>query len=134
MFEKVIAMVKPYSMLPLRLGVGLIPMVHAWPQLRDTSAFVDVVDQTQLPYSQILAYLAIAVQMIGGAFVIVGFQTRLSAFALSIVMGTAIYEVHWGEFYPGAPYELPALVLLGAFSLFLAGSGKASVDSFRGKA
>ena len=134
MLKKVFAALAPYAPLPLRLAVGLATVLHGWQKVTDIQGFVDTVSSLGIPYGQYLAYASVATEVVGGVLLIVGFLGRFAALAVAVNMGVALGYVHLshGYFLPkGVEYALA--LALGAFSLFLSGPGKASVDSFRGK-
>lgn len=78
-----------------------------------------------------LAYLAIAVESIGGIALLFGVFGRLAAAALGIQMITAALLVHRASFFvgqQGGGFELHLLALGLALIVVLKGSGKWSVD------
>jgi putative oxidoreductase len=75
-------------------------------------------------------------EIIGGALLALGFQTRITAFILSGMMAVAYFMVHFPQgFYPAQNGGEPALLYCFIF-LFLAcaGPGAWSVDGLRKKA
>ena len=89
-----------------------------------------------------LAVAVGAIELLGGILLALGWFTRIAAPALIIVMGVAIWKIHyqWGFFlnWVGAPdrghgMELN-IVLIGALlCLALAGAGEWSIDGTREK-
>lgn len=78
-----------------------------------------------------LAYLAIAVESIGGIALLFGLFGRLAAAALGIQMITAALLMHRASFFvgqQGGGFELHLLALGLALIVVLKGSGKWSVD------
>lgn len=135
MFKKFVAAIPAYAMLPVRFGAGLTLVLHGWPKLADPSAWIERVQDLGLPYATALAWAAALIEVLGGILLIIGFMSRPVAFLGLFVIGTAIATVHWGQGWfvnDGGP-ELALLVGLMLLGVLLGGSGRASVDSIRGK-
>ncbi len=76
-----------------------------------------------------LAYLSIAAELGGGIFLIVGFLTRLTAFAVLIDMLVAIFGVHLKNGFLGqGNYQFPLSLAAIALALIFFGSGPIAVD------
>jgi putative oxidoreductase len=77
------------------------------------------------------SYLTIA-HLIGGAMLMVGFYTRLSALIQIPILAGAVFFVHLKEglLAHGQSLELSALVLLLLIIYFLFGSGALSIDNY----
>jgi len=125
MFAKIL---KQYSwvnadsgLLVLRIGVGVIFFMSGWMKAADMSATVGFF--ASVGFSAFWAYLVTAVELVGGAFVVLGIYARTSALLLAIIMVVASYVVS------GNPQAMitPVLMLSATVSLLLSGSGKYSV-------
>jgi putative oxidoreductase len=135
MLQRLKAAVGPYAFLPLRLAVGLAGILHGWPKISHPSAFIRTVTDAALPWPQALAWLGMGSLVLGGALVLVGFQTRLAAFAIACTAGVAAFRVQFENgFFGDSGFEGPLLLMLAALPLLLGGPGRASIDGFRGKA
>ena len=70
------------------------------------------------------------IEFVGGAFLVVGFATRLAAVCVSVMMAIIITEVNWenGFFWSDGGFEYP--LLWGVLGLYFAirGGGKFSLD------
>jgi putative oxidoreductase len=110
-----------YAALPLRLGVGGIFLHHGIMKLQmgipGTAAFLHSVG---IPFANIFAVILIALETIGGGFVILGILTRIWAIGFVVEMAVAIMRVK----LPGHQgFELEALLLAAAASLVALGDG-----------
>ena len=128
------------SLLMMRLGyAALLLAFHGAPRFLhalqfvargEPWGFVDLVGQMGLPFASAFAVASAASESIGSVLVAAGWWTRLAASTIVINMTVAL--IH--EAAKGDPIELPALYLLGALAVLIAGAGRFSVDSFRAPA
>ncbi len=83
----------------------------------------------------LFAFLLGATEFFGGLFLAVGFLTRPSAVAITVVMAVAVFAVHLpkGFFWFAGGYEYPLLWGLVALALALRGGGELSVDRALGR-
>ena len=74
-----------------------------------------------------LAYVVIAAELAGGIALIVGFQTRIVALALSVILLGSIYTPHFAAGFlfsnPNGGWEFPAFWALTLWALALLGDG-----------
>ena len=83
-----------------------------------------------------LAALAIVAEFFGALGLIFGFLTRIAAFGIACVMGTAVAMVHWQHGFfmnwygtqAGEGFEYHLLAIGMALALIIVGGGTASVD------
>ena len=79
----------------------------------------------------VLAYVVIAAELAGGIALIIGFQTRLVALALSVILLGSIYTPHFaaGFLFSNANggWEFPAFWALTLWALALLGDGAYAV-------
>ena len=117
------------GLLVLRVVAGLYLATHGWAKFHDPSMksqFFDMVAKWNLPAPHILAWAAIAAELVGGVLLALGFLSRLWAFLILCVMGMAIYKVHWNDGIKA--WEVPALYAAVAFAVLIGGAGRLSVD------
>lgn len=78
----------------------------------------------------LFAALAGATEFFGGLFLALGFLTRLSALAVSVLMAYAAFAVHFGSgfFWTAGGLEYPLLWGLVALGFVIRGGGAYSVD------
>ena len=91
--------------------------------------FVGLVGGIGLPFPLAFALLSTAADSIAAFLVGLGFLTRWAALMVAINMTVAVYFEATG----GDPVELPALYLLGALVVAVAGAGAYSIDRIRNK-
>jgi putative oxidoreductase len=124
-----------WGILPLRLVVGLVFIVHGGQKLfgfglAGTAGFLGSLG---IPLPMVAATVVIAVELLGGLALLAGAAARIAALALAGDMLVAILTVHarQGFFVPhGVEF---VLTLLGAcLTLAALGAGAFSVDGARG--
>ena len=117
----------PYAALLLRLSLGLLFLAHAGLKFfvftpAGTAKFFDSVG---LPPA--LAYLTIAVEVLGGVALILGLWTRIAAVVLLPILLGAIFTVHGaaGFFFTNAHggWEYPAFWSVALIVQALLGDG-----------
>lgn len=116
------------ALLVLRIAIGCMMLVHGLPKLHTLMGegpiqFADPIGAGVIP-SLILAVFA---EVFCSILVILGFGTRLAVIPLMVTMLVAIFLIHVPDGFQ--KQEVPGLYLLVYFFLFLAGSGKFSVDN-----
>ena len=89
--------------------------------------FVGLVEGLGLPFPLMFALLSTAADSFAAFLVGLGFVTRWASVMVAINMTVAVYFETLGGDSP----ELPALYLLGAAVLAVAGAGAYSVDAVR---
>jgi putative oxidoreductase len=135
MFDKLRTAVKPYALLPIRLGLGLSMLAHGWNHATGPQALTRAMERADLPATDVLGWVAIGIELLGGVLVLLGFQTRPAALLLLAWLTVDTFLLHWryGWWADVGGFELPLAHLLCALGLLLGGAGRASVDSIRGK-
>jgi putative oxidoreductase len=120
------------ALLLARVAVGLVFVAHGWQKLftngiDGTAAFFD---QVGVPAASAAAWFAAAVELAGGAALVVGVAVPVAGLLLLVNMLGALVFVHAGAglFVDQGGYEL--VLTLGAAALLLAvlGAGRYSVD------
>jgi putative oxidoreductase len=117
----------PYAILMLRVTLGLLFLAHAGLKIFVFTPAGTAQFFASLGLPPALAYLAIALETLGGLALIAGFFARLAALALIPVLVGAITTVHAaaGFFFtnPNGGWEFPALWIVGLAAVALAGDG-----------
>lgn len=126
------------SLIILRIALGVIFFAHGSQKLLGwfggygfdgTMQFF----QQQLGMPYVLALLAILAEFFGGAFLLLGLFTRVSAVLIAIVMAVALFTVHLsqGFFITGVKIGFEYVFALLLMSLYLAinGGGSFSLDN-----
>ena len=121
------ALTAPYGVLLLRWCLGAMFVAHALYKWRvDTPAAVAEYFKT-LGLPGRFAFLTIAVELLGGASLILGVYPRYAAILLMPTMIGTISLVHgkngWRFTNPGGGWEYPAFWTAALFAVFLIGDG-----------
>lgn len=118
----------PYAALLMRLSLGILFLAHFGLKFfvftpAGTAKFFESLG---LPGG--LAYLTMAVELIGGFALILGIYSRIVAIALIPILLGAIFNVHGaaGFFFTNTNggWEFPAFWIVGLIALSLTGDGK----------
>jgi putative oxidoreductase len=122
-----------WGLLLLRLGfAAMLSGLHGWTRLTrafnyavygQAWPFVAVVERLGFPVPAVFAVLSAMSESIAVVFVLLGIYTRPAAAVIAFNMTVATYN----EASKGDPWELPALYLLSALVLVLAGPGAMSL-------
>ena len=126
----------PYGTALLRVSLGVMYLAHSLALklltfgLSGTAQFFESV---HLPGS--LAYVTFAAEVVGGVLLVVGFQARWVALALTPFLAGAILFVHlpngWVFTAPGGGWEYPAFLLVASIAQALIGDGAFAVSRSR---
>jgi putative oxidoreductase len=126
-----------WGLLLLRVGfAALLVGLHGWTRLLRAYnyalhgqpwTFVSLVERLGFPFPSVFAVLSALSESVAVVFVALGLFTRPAAAIVAINMAVAFYN----EAGKGDPYELPALYLLDALVLIVAGPGRLSLDARR---
>jgi uncharacterized membrane protein YphA (DoxX/SURF4 family) len=136
MLQVVTKPLAPYSMTVLRVIVGITFVLMGIGKIQNPAGFITAVTNLGFPAPDIIAWLPIILEPIGGALLILGIGTRwlslyfivemlITAFIVKAARGTPFIQVA-GK--PGTGFELDLLLLAGALVLLVAGSGALSLE------
>lgn len=104
----------------LRLAAGLVFIAHGYPKLLAPAGFAEFFGQVGIPAPSVMVLVVGAVEVIGGALLLVGYGTRLAAALLAAVMLVAIVTVKLSMgFANGWAYDF--MLLAACLSLILSG-------------
>ncbi len=134
------------SSLILRLTLGIVVFPHGaqkvlgWyggPGMEKTIDFFT----TQLHLHPVVPIIVMLTEFVGSIFLIIGFFTRLSAFATGVSMAVCAYMNHiengffmnWFGNQKGEGFEYHILIVGISFVLFIKGGGALSSDRFIAK-
>lgn len=128
----------PYASLLLRLALGILFLAHF-----GLKFFVFTPAGTAKFFASLglpggLAYITMAVELLGAIALILGIYARVVAIVLIPILLGAIFTVHGpaGFFFtsPNGGWEFPAFWIVGLLALALTGDGKYALKptSFKG--
>ena len=119
---------QPLGLVVLRVVLGLIFLSHGYPKLAHAGAGMQgFFVQHGLP--GYFVYVSGVLEVFGGALLVLGLFTRVTALLLAIEMGVAIWKVHSvGGYLAVHNYEFPLAMLAGSLALATVGAGLLSLD------
>ncbi len=120
----------PLVIFLLRVSTGVIMATHGWGKLQNIPQTTEFFSSLGMPAPQIMVYLAIAGEFLGGLGLIVGLFTPLAAFGVFCVTAVAITKVHWanGLMAQGGGFEYPMTLLFVSLFFIVHGAGTFSID------
>lgn len=124
----------PLAQLAGLIIVGIIMFAHGLQKLQGEPAnFGGLLSQLGVPAPELMAYVVTFVELVGGALLIVGLLSRLSALLLTIdlVVAILLVKLNVGLIAPqgsGAGAELDLALIAGFLVILLAGPGRFSLD------
>jgi putative oxidoreductase len=132
--------------IPLRLIVGFGFMQHGYAKLaRGPDDFIAILHALGVPAASLAAWATIAVELVGGALILLGALVPLASLPMAAVLLTAIVTVHLpngfssikllsvdaaGAHFGQPGYETDLLYLAALIALSLGGAGPLTVDGF----
>jgi putative oxidoreductase len=119
------------ALLLLRLGVGILMLVHGYGKLVGFESKQHEFMNFMGMGSTISLALVVFAEFFCSLFLILGLFTRLAAIPLIIATCVMVFKAHKGDITGNG--ELPALYLISYVILLLLGPGKISVDNLTGK-
>lgn len=124
----------PYGLAILRIILGIAMVVHGWSKLTGSGGVDGVAGYfggLGIPAPGLMAWVVTIVELVGGAFLIVGFLTPIVGILIALVMiGAIIFAKLSGPFIEmgSITWEKEAVFAAAALCLALAGPGAWSVD------
>lgn len=130
-----------------RILLSLMFITAGFPKLLDPSGTAGMINGAGLPAATALAYLAGLFELVGGLFILVGFQTKITSWLLALFCVFTAFVFHSGainvpDFPEGANGLLTVfnglmmwknITIAGGFLVLAAfGPGSISVDARRG--
>lgn len=123
----------PISSLVLRCSIGIVFFSHGLPKLQHEPQWAHAF--VQMGFPGFFAYIAGALETVGGLALIVGLLTRSAAWLLAIEMAIAFLRVDLrsGPLRQVSNYELSMILAAAAFAVAIFGPGRFSVDALVGR-
>lgn len=121
-----------YGVTLMRVMLGVVMLMHGWQKFH-----IDGVSATQagfagmgVPAADTAALAMIALELVGGALLIVGLGTRVVAALTGLSMLGAIWFAHLGAgfFAADGGFEYPLTLAVLGFAVALTGPGAAGLD------
>jgi putative oxidoreductase len=130
--------------IPLRLIIGYGFFAHGYAKFaRGPEQFIGLLNAMGLPFSELLGWATILVEMVGGIAILLGALVPLVSIPMIIVLLVAIFTVHVpngfssiklvafdasGAHFGQPGYETDLLYLAGLIALCVGGAGPYSID------
>jgi putative oxidoreductase len=130
----------PYSMLPLRIVLGVVFFVHGAQKLfgwfggngfaQTAEGFGNMLGASIFP-GWLLAALGGGGEFFGAILVFLGLFTRFGAFLIACTMLVAVFAVHWsgGLLASNNGFEYPLTLLAAAVTLMMMGPQRLALDN-----
>jgi len=118
-------------MLPLRLVVGLVFLMHGGQKLLifGLGGTADIMDKLGLPLPFVCAAIVITLESAGGLAILLGVFARLAGALLAFEMVVAIMVARWhGGFFAPYGYEFEFTLLGACLTFALYGPGRMSFE------
>lgn len=120
----------------IRVGVGVVLAWHGWQKLDGgVGNFATFLGSLNVPAPEIVAWLQVGAEGLGGLLLIVGLLTRYVTLPLIAILIGAIWLVKVNVGFivrDGAGAELDVALLAGLLGLLFIGPGRLSLDSMLG--
>ena len=120
----------------LRVGVGSVFAWHGWQKFdQGVSGYADFLASLNVPLPDIVAWLQVVAEGVGGLMLVAGLFTRFVAIPLIVISIGAIWLVKTevGFIVPDAAgAELDTALLGGELALLFLGPGRYSLDALLG--
>lgn len=120
-----------WGMLPLRIAVGLVFLMHGAQKLFvfGLGGTADIMGKLGLPLPVLCAMIVIAVELLGGLAILLGVFTRVAGALLAFEMLIAIIVARLsGGFFAPYGYEFELTLLAASLTFALNGPGQMSLE------
>lgn len=120
-----------WGMLPLRIVVGLVFLMHGAQKLFvfGLGGTADIMGKLGLPLPFVCAAIVIVVELLGGLAILLGIFTRLAGALLAFEMLVAIIVARWhGGFFAPYGYEFELTLLGSCLTFAFNGPGRISFE------
>ncbi|MEL6534466.1 MAG: DoxX family protein [Bacteroidota bacterium] len=118
----------PYAVVLVRILFGIHLLYYSWQPVLEATAGegADFLRTLGIPFPELMAWVYVLTEFLGGISVLVGYKTRWMSLPLIITFLVALFVVHGGDAY-GDYFQALQMLLLSVFFL-LRGAGPLSVD------
>ena len=131
MNQRAVASVEGWGLLPLRVVVGVVFLMHGGQKLfvYGLAGTEGAMAHMGIPLPQLAAVAATAVEFLGGLAIVLGIFARWAGVLLAVEMAVAILMVRAkGGFFAPSGFEFEFTLFGAALTLAALGSGGASLD------
>jgi putative oxidoreductase len=124
------------ALLVARIFLAILFIVSGLGILADPSGFAGYMGFVGLPFPTLVAWIVIALKVIGGLAILVGFQTRYAAYAIAaFTVGSAFLgHMDFSDQMEMTAFMKNFAIAGGFLALSVAGPGAWSLDARRGEA
>ena len=129
------AMIARWGLLPVRLVVGIVFVMHGWQKVFvfGISGTADILHWVGIPFASFFGVVLMISELGGGLAIMLGVFARFAGLALAFEMAIAIVmaRLHGGFFTPNG-YEFELVLLGSSLTIAALGSGHQSLDRLWG--
>lgn len=113
-----------------RILIAAIFVISGWGKLMDITGTAGYIASKGLPFPEVLAWIAMIIELLGGLMLVVGFQVRAAAVAVFLftIVATIFFHPVWSD--PSQKIHfLKNLAIMGGLLYVAAhGAGRFAVD------
>ena len=113
-----------------RLLLAAIFLLSGWSKLGDPAGTAGYIASVGLPLAEVGAYLAIIVELVGGAMLLIGYRTKLAAAALALftLVAAVFFHSALGDQNQFIHFFKNIAIVGGLLQVIAFGSGRLSLD------
>ncbi|GAA4768171.1 DoxX family protein [Microbacterium gilvum] len=121
------------GLLVLRIALGVVMIAHGAQKLFafTLAGTTESFEAMGMPLASVTAPLAIAIELLGGAAILLGAAAPVAGglIAAQMLVATALVHMPYGVFVADGGWELTALLGASALAVALVGAGRFSLDA-----
>lgn len=120
-----------WGLVPLRVAVGIVFLMHGWQKIFvfGISGTAQILHWIGIPLAAFFAVVLMVVEFGGGLAILLGMFARLASAALAFEMVVAILTARIkGGFFTPTGFEFEMALLGGCLTIAMLGSGALSLD------
>lgn len=113
-----------------RILLAAIFVISGWGKLMDVSGTAGYIASKGLPLSQVLAWVAVVIELLGGLMLVVGFKARVAAvviFLFTLVV-TVVFHPWWADPSQQIQFLKNLAVMGGLLYVAAHGAGRFAID------
>lgn len=113
-----------------RIMIALLFVPAGWGKIAGFAGTAKYIASKGLPMPEVGAAIAIAVELIGGLMILVGFKTRWAALALFVFLipTTVFFHPFWSDPSQATNFWKNVAIMGGMLYIFAFGAGRLSID------